>query len=198
LNYEILTSPNSWIKKKKIRLNFPAIQSTRTCQHGPAQCHAHTYAGVGAPPSARQAGLSRTAPRRGGWMEAEHSCSGKANRSEPGRWRGSTRGPHESHLPLCKWCSYPSLPVPVLRRCCCQYCFPDPWLHHFTPTPTSAHGLAIPGRSIAVPKLPQPDTEEAIKVSMTALVSALLVSGELKLRLLTSIFSTQVLHLIIQ
>lgn len=39
-----------------------------------------------------------------------------------------------------------------------------------------------------VPKFPQLDTEKAIKVSMTAFVSALLVSGERKRRLLTSIF----------
>lgn len=38
-----------------------------------------------------------------------------------------------------------------------------PWLHHVTPTSTSVHGFIIPGRSIVVPKLPQLDTEEAIK-----------------------------------
>lgn len=49
-----------------------------------------------------------------------------------------------------------------------------------------------------MPELPQLDTGEAIQVSMTAFSSALLVTGEHKLRLLTSSFSTQVLDLIIE
>lgn len=68
-----------------------------------------------------------------------------------------------------------------------------PFHHHI-----HFHGLIIPSKSIGVPKLPQIDTEETIKVNMTAFVTALLDFGEHKLRLLTSFFSTKVLYLIIE
>ena len=137
-------------------------------------------------------------------MEAEHSCSGKAGQSRASQGdEGEATGSLKSQICLStRGAVIPSSPplssgqpglllAPLLRQA-------KPWVHHFTPTSTSVHGLIILGRSIVVPKLPQLDTEEAIKVGMTAFVSALLVSGEHKLRLLTSIFSTQVLHLIIE
>lgn len=45
---------------------------------------------------------------------------------------------------------------------------------------------------------PSPYQNKTTEVNVTAFVSALPVSGEHKLRLLTSIFFTQVLHLIIE
>lgn len=95
-NFEIWTSPRSWIKKEITLVLDPRVS-------------------WGGSSSLSQAEVSITAPRRESGMAAEHFCSGKAEQSEPGRRWGSNGEPQESDLPLHKWCSYPFLPCPVLR-----------------------------------------------------------------------------------
>lgn len=92
-----------------------------------------------------------------------------------------------------------------------QHPLPRAWQVWAAPSPPAPHGPSAippspppasqpqhPGRSSAMPQLLQQDAWEAIKVSVTAFVPVPLVSAEHKLRLLTAIFSTQVLHLIIE
>lgn len=139
---------------------------------------------------------------KGGWR-LSIPAQGKQSRASQGDEAGAIGEPQGSDLPLHKWRSCPFLLAPVLwkaRAAAAGTASPAgrALAAPFHSPSTSVHSLKIPSRSIVVPKLPQLDTEAAIKVSMTAFVSALLVSGEHKLRLLTSFFSTQVLHLIIE
>lgn len=132
LRFEILISPKNWIKKNQTTQGEPGAVPP-------------WYVGAASPPLGRHAEVSLTGPRRDGWVEAEQPCLGMAEQSEPGRWRGGNREPPQSDLPLCKRRGYP-FPLPQRGK---------PWLLHLTPSSTSAHSLVTPGRSIAVPKLPQ-------------------------------------------